>query len=569
MAKNQPRILRPKQLLPSPSPQQMFVLLPQNLSANGNLVLFPNGATAAPTLPAPLPRKPYFRCVKGYTSDKKDVGNICRTCYRAVFNEHYIKLYDDENKESSEKLRQMLTQVVPAIDLEVYLDAVMCVKCVKMLFDSYDFTTKCLETEQKFNTWVAQRKGVLNNDVNLLILVEESTDKDNVEQIQIEKSDSQGSDVVNSVVLDHDYATVKDQSVARGMKKKFSYRVKLSGEEAAKRVKLKRETVRGPFLCECCGQLFKTYQAFVVHMSAHDSGVKESLHECPHCTYSAVSALLLKRHMWKHAPPTHKCGDCTRSFRTSKALQSHVKHVHLGLADPVQCHVCGKSFKYYTSLNMHLISHNPEPHLKFTCEICDKKFALKRQYVNHLISHDTTRFACDLCGKKLKRKENLQKHREIFHENKSKYQCDVCRKCYWKEEDLARHKIRIHETGNDYRCSICDTYFPTQAKYNRHLSGVHREKTYECDICGKKLKYARSFKIHYEIFHGNRGKFKCEICDKGYWKQEDLLKHEFKVHRIETPDDDLDLFGGEGAEGFVEFDMDKENVSVDDFESLF
>ena len=435
----------------------------------------------------------------------------------------------------------MLKEVSPFVDLEIYLNPVMCTKCVQMLFDSFEFKTKCLDAEQRFNGWVSRRQDVKSNEVNLLIKVDTSTDGDEIEQtkradISVVKKELQSDREmsVNFVALDHDYVGVVPKLVVvPNVKKKFTYKPLLGTNTILKPKKEKPE-----FLCEKCGQLTKNH-----HPSLHTHCTDGAVYKCRHCDYMVRSLSVLEKHLETHV--LHNCGQCNKNFSSLKILRYHIKTAHLRKG-VFMCHVCSKSFKHRYSLQRHLGHHNPDKVdtiETIQCKKCPKTFKYHKNYTRHLRLHDGPIFACGFCGKLTARQDYLKKHIETVHTNKT---------------DTRKKNQKM------YNCVICRSKFSILFEYIEHLKN-HDVEMAICEICGKTFKDNRVLKMHLQLYHDDKGMYKCETCARGFWKEEYLLQHKLKVHQSDPPETmKQEKLGFE--EVLICVDRDKENVVVEKME---
>lgn len=171
-----------------------------------------------------------------------------------------------------------------------------------------------------------------------------------------------------------------------------------------------------------------------------------------HCDKVFLSSADMSNHvMVDHAVNVLKCGYCCATFSEEKDLKTH-----MFLHDENDC-VLKKREENITSE-------------EFLCNICGKSFNKKNDVFKHKkIFHNTNnikadangKFPCDICGKSFARKFHMQFHRERQHDlsddcdenrdsnldsdsEKSKYSCDVCSKDYSRKYDLKKHKMKMH-----------------------------------------------------------------------------------------------------------------------------
>ena len=69
-------------------------------------------------------------------------------------------------------------------------------------------------------------------------------------------------------------------------------------------------------------------------------------------------------------------------FSQLRALQKHVKDVHLGLRK-CTCNICGREYSKPDSLKMH-IKHVHDKIRDFQCQYCDQAFFLRRDLSRHM-----------------------------------------------------------------------------------------------------------------------------------------------------------------------------------------
>ncbi|XP_067641333.1 uncharacterized protein [Eurosta solidaginis] len=103
------------------------------------------------------------------------------------------------------------------------------------------------------------------------------------------------------------------------------------------------------------------------------------------------------------------------------------------------------------------------------------------------------------------------------------YQCHEC-----VEEFESKELFDIHRSGhaNNMKCAICNMVLKSLKNYEKHCL---RCKPYECQICGRVVRFRPNFIKHMRVHTGQqseRHKYKCDVCHKEFMSFE-----YFKVHK--------------------------------------
>lgn len=166
-------------------------------------------------------------------------------------------------------------------------------------------------------------------------------------------------------------------------------------------------------------------------------------------------------------------------------------------------------------------------------------FENTKRLANHMKFHQThsdvmkTRFECYICGSGWSTLDKMLKHFKshgITRDNK----CKIC------DEMLSLDELKIHfcfmETT--IKCEYCTRTFNVTIELLQHLNDDHDDKIrYICPIL-KCCRYfeMKCFKELHEKQHGEQraeNNFLCEICAKGYEKEQHLEQH-LKSHSNES-----------------------------------
>ena len=148
-------------------------------------------------------------------------------------------------------------------------------------------------------------------------------------------------------------------------------------------------------------------------------------------------------------------------------------------------------------------AHNVKSQSEHVCEVCFKVFSKKDHLVRHEnIVHKGLRQMCQICNKEF---SNLDKHLKTKHSleglpNKVVLlPCDYCSQTFTKKSDLNSHKEASHAMNNPEKkfCNICFKQFSNLAQ-------------------------------HHKIVHSKVKNFKCLNCQKGFYDNRELMRHQIK-----------------------------------------
>ena len=262
------------------------------------------------------------------------------------------------------------------------------------------------------------------------------------------------------------------------------------------------------------------------------------------------------------------CPRCSKLIR-NKSMKEHITSVHV---KPYKCDDCGKKFGKITDLKRHKNSlHNDgsggKTTLKLTTRYGVSSFRVEKGLSEKWLKGVEIQ-ACPICSKEMKAK-SINEHIRAVHEKN--YKCDICLRKFGKITDMKRHKYLIHNMEYEEfskialerkLCPICGKVCKARS-LRAHIAGVH-EKNFECEVCLKRFGKSIDIKRHLSSIHGigmvpkvNRGpkhgemcpvcgkmvrnasihvkhvhekKFQCELCDRVFGYNIDLIRHHRSKH---------------------------------------
>ena len=255
-----------------------------------------------------------------------------------------------------------------------------------------------------------------------------------------------------------------------------------------------------------------------------------------------------------------KCNLCDKEVREMKR---HNLAIHSGLR-PYKCKYCDKSFNDTSSLGKHHKLHESNNVRSFVCTICDKKFTTKHYLKFHEKKHNDVTYKCDqcpsvikgkgpfrehakmhttsincpLCDKIFKMTNLLNRHLNSFHGKSERISCTLCVSTFKDKDNMRKHMTYKHSKKNAgrWRCEICDKEFSQQGNLITHKR-IHTGKPISCSFCETKLATKCALQNHLATKHkiGDvTRKYTCSICNKVFTNKQELNRHTF-THTGEKP----------------------------------
>ena len=151
-----------------------------------------------------------------------------------------------------------------------------------------------------------------------------------------------------------------------------------------------------------------------------------------------------------------QCGFCPKKYLAKKSWQNHVNSVHgemkKDLERPFKCEKCGFCLTTKSNLNAHMKIHGS---YQFNCSICNGKFKQRRDLKKHILGvhSDEKPFKCTLCEYKTKRSCDLDKHMRK-HKKDHNFECEKCGLRLRYKESLKRHINIFHLDERNHECNF-------------------------------------------------------------------------------------------------------------------
>ncbi|GFO29156.1 Zinc finger protein 729 [Plakobranchus ocellatus] len=312
-----------------------------------------------------------------------------------------------------------------------------------------------------------------------------------------------------------------------------------------------------PVSCLVCKRSFVTLHGLRNHIKVHK---KESTSDSspkyePGLLYGETE---MNSKSLSHESTPVQCETCGLVCDNFYLLKFHVKSIHLDLQKTHICETCGKAFESGRQLARHRnIHHKGE---KFSCQYCMNTFRKRRAYEQHINVHTGEKpFECKVCHKRFPSLSSRQNHTYRIHTKGYLYlECAVCNKKFpsnfvrethylkHTEEELINHNIVV----TLFKCDICGKVVRKEY-FKRHRATHSKERTFVCEVCGKKFKNFSGLRQHSIrhndveeglFMHNEKGPNLCEICGKGYSTPAYLEQHKL-LHSGETAPHECNVCG--------------------------
>lgn len=138
--------------------------------------------------------------------------------------------------------------------------------------------------------------------------------------------------------------------------------------------------------------------------------------------------------------------------------------------------------------------------------IATSSVAKKLEYSQQESDHQKT----SLCQKKLSNRNALKDHLKA-----TKFFCDICPKFYSNRTGIAVHMSNVHSEKR-FACNVCDYKTARKGDYQKHKA-IHAARV-QCPVCKKPV---TALKEHMRY---HKPKERCSICQKM------LVKRSLKAH---------------------------------------
>lgn len=187
-------------------------------------------------------------------------------------------------------------------------------------------------------------------------------------------------------------------------------------------------------------------------------------------------------------------------------------------SEKMECKRCGETFESQAvnSQRAHLRHKHNKAYLDYMREAGkeDKIIETGEQKKARIKAAKMDR-TCTICEVTVKR-VSLEGHNARVHD--VRFACRDCGKPFFSQANLIKHTsqavCKIVKEKKTVKCTICDKTMPSTTIYV-HMQGVHKEKKFKCNDCGKQFGLKHHLAQH-ERSHSGEKPFKCDRCGRRY-----------------------------------------------------
>ncbi|OWF45176.1 uncharacterized protein LOC110457344 [Mizuhopecten yessoensis] len=279
--------------------------------------------------------------------------------------------------------------------------------------------------------------------------------------------------------------------------------------------------------CDICDQQFTNEKYLFRHMAIHTN-----IFQCLNCHKSFSRKDSLQRHILKCCPEDAEqyqvffCRKCQKTFATKLGRDNHETHCKQKMCEQCQSVFASENLFLAHKCQSKKTETRRNVPVKYNCSQCPKSFRNLNYLKQHLQIHEGG-FICQLCGRKLKTKEEQDDHERMCMalsviQNEGKTKCMSCDLFF---TDIRSYKEHYHSHTHPYQCSKCQKRFVKIGSLHSHVCTLDDDNNllFSCNICHKDFRNERLLIRHREMHQEHR--FKCQHCDKKFFRRDYYLKH--------------------------------------------
>ncbi|XP_034250113.1 uncharacterized protein LOC117650652 isoform X2 [Thrips palmi] len=274
-----------------------------------------------------------------------------------------------------------------------------------------------------------------------------------------------------------------------------------------------KRTIHDHFECRSCPLYFKSDELLAAHnLETHSEGSEgktpESLTSPKESNAvnqdmvnsEGMAEVKRKSNDLEEELETHKCKDCSLTYKTVSCLKRHRILMHAEEASH-NCDVCGKGFSYPHTLKNHVMTHfRNEPKWKsMASEGKTLDFSTSPKESNDVnqeivnpegMTHSKNEPQWKSTGSEGETVDSLISPKESNDDNPEMVNSEGT-------PEVERNSDDLEEELEILKCKDCSLTYRTVSCLKRHRILMHAEQaSHTCDVCGKGFSYPHSLKNH-------------------------------------------------------------------------
>lgn len=234
--------------------------------------------------------------------------------------------------------------------------------------------------------------------------------------------------------------------------------------------------------------------------------------KCTICNHW-ITKYFIKSHMRKHNEPGKNCKICGKFLKNLSSFTSHMKIVHSDAEKKFICNYCGKGFARQIKLKEHIAAVHTREYL-YTCRVpgCNKKFRAEGNWKMH------------------EKRAHPEVYNKIF---KPSYKWGPNEQPPQEFEEALKN-CDENDLDTGVNCEHCGKFLASAESHWSHVLEFHSEgsQRYKCHLCDKGFYREMKLKEHIAVIHTREFLFKCRIpgCDRGFRSKSNWKLHERRAH---------------------------------------
>ncbi|XP_075983448.1 uncharacterized protein LOC142981422 [Anticarsia gemmatalis] len=175
------------------------------------------------------------------------------------------------------------------------------------------------------------------------------------------------------------------------------------------------------------------------------------------------------------------------------------------------------------------------------CEICRKQFDNAKKYYGHLRVHSKENlWFCDKCPNlKFSTKQQMMKHSLIHKPLELIWKCPHCAMAFEALYKLQQHLFHKHLDHRPYKCDECEKAFYKPSDLKKHKEVHANSKKYPCKECDMRFNNSSNLRRHM-LKHSDEKPFCCPGCRHRFKQLASQKRHVAKCPLNKFPHEPLD-----------------------------